>query len=103
MHRKPAHGSSAAGAPVIRGGRPILHDDPVGIDTGPVLVLGGRSEIGTAVAVRLAGRGCGTVVLAARRAADLDGQEAELRAAGATTVERVAFDADDLAGHAAVL
>jgi len=75
----------------------------VGIDTGPVLVLGGRSEIGTAVAVRLAALGCGTSVLAARRTADLDGQEAELRAAGATTVVRVAFDADDLAGHAAVL
>ncbi len=75
----------------------------MGIDTGPVLVLGGRSEIGTAVAVRLAALGHGTFVLAARRTADLDGQEAELRAAGATTVVRVAFDADDLAGHAAVL
>jgi NAD(P)-dependent dehydrogenase (short-subunit alcohol dehydrogenase family) len=75
----------------------------VGIDTGPVLVLGGRSEIGTAVAVRLAALGCGTFVLAARRTADLDAQEAELRRAGATTVGRVAFDADDLAGHAAVL
>jgi NAD(P)-dependent dehydrogenase (short-subunit alcohol dehydrogenase family) len=75
----------------------------VGIDTGPVLVLGGRSEIGTAVATRLAARGCGTVVLAARRAADLDEQEAELRRAGATTVGRVEFDADDLGGHAAVL
>lgn len=75
----------------------------MGIDTGPVLVLGGRSEIGVAVAVRLAALGCGTFVLAARRVADLDAQEAELRRAGATTVGRVAFDADDLAGHAAVL
>lgn len=75
----------------------------MGIDTGPVLLLGGRSEIGTAVAVRLAARGCGTFVLAARSTADLDEQEAELRRAGATTVGRVAFDADDLAGHAAVL
>ncbi len=103
MHRKPASGSAAAGAPGIRFGRPILHDDPVGIDTGPVLVLGGRSEIGTAVAVRLAARGCGTVVLAARRAGDLDEQESGLRAAGATTVGRVEFDADDLAGHATAL
>src|SRR5919107_5517322 len=102
MHRKPAHGSSAAGAPGIRGRRPILHDDPVGIDTGPVLVLGGRSEIGTAVAERLAARGCTTVVLAARRAADLDVQEAELRRAGAVTVGRVEFDADDLTRHEAV-
>ncbi len=75
----------------------------MGIDTGPVLVLGGRSEIGTAVAVRLVARGCRTVVLAARRVADLDEQEAELRRAGATTVGRVEFDADELAGHAAML
>ena len=58
-----------AGAPEIWAPgtlRPILHDDPVGIDTGPVLVLGGRSEIGTAVAVRLAARGCGFTVPSVR-------------------------------------
>ena len=70
---------------------------------GTVLVLGGRSEIGTAVAVRLAALGCGTFVLAARRTADLDGQEAALRRAGAETVGRVEFDADDLGSHEAVL
>jgi NAD(P)-dependent dehydrogenase (short-subunit alcohol dehydrogenase family) len=75
----------------------------VGIDTGPVLVLGGRSEIGTAVAERLAARGATTVVLAARRSGDLDGEEAALRRAGATLVGRVEFDADDLAGQAAAL
>lgn len=75
----------------------------MGIDTGPVLILGGRSEIGTAVAARLAARGCGTVVLAARRAGDLDAEEAELRRAGATAVGRAEFDADDLGSHAAVL
>ncbi|MGY1754947.1 SDR family NAD(P)-dependent oxidoreductase [Blastococcus sp. SYSU D01042] len=75
----------------------------MGICTGPVLVLGGRSEIGTAVAERLAPGGCRTVVLAARRADDLDEQEAALLRAGAATVGRVEFDADDLAGHAAVL
>jgi NAD(P)-dependent dehydrogenase (short-subunit alcohol dehydrogenase family) len=74
-----------------------------GIDTGPVLVLGGRSEIGLAVAERLAARGARQFVLAARRAADLDEQEAALRRAGATSVGRVEFDADDLARHAAVL
>ena len=58
----------------------------MGIDTGPVLVLGGRSEIGTAVAVRLAALGCGTFVLAARRATTRTPQEAALRAPGATTV-----------------
>ncbi|WP_436491857.1 SDR family NAD(P)-dependent oxidoreductase [Actinokineospora sp. HUAS TT18] len=70
---------------------------------GPVLILGGRSEIGLAVAVRLARQGARTVVLAARRGADLDAEEAAVRAAGATTVARVEFDADDLAGQRAVL
>lgn len=67
--------------------------------SGTVLVLGGRSEIGVAVAERLAGQGHPTVVLAARRSHDLDPQEAALRACGAQVVERVEFDADDLAGH----
>jgi NAD(P)-dependent dehydrogenase (short-subunit alcohol dehydrogenase family) len=75
----------------------------VGIDTGPVLVLGGRSEIGVAVAERLAARGGRTFVLAARRSAGLDGEEAALRRAGATDVQRVEFDADDLAGQEAFL
>jgi NAD(P)-dependent dehydrogenase (short-subunit alcohol dehydrogenase family) len=71
----------------------------VGIDSGPVLVLGGRSEIGVAVAERLARRGCRTVVLAARRAGELDPEAARLASAGATTVGRVEFDADDLGSH----
>ena len=75
----------------------------MGNDTGPVLLLGGRSEIGLAVAERLVARGCATVVLAARRAADLDEEEQTLRRAGATTVGRVEFDADDLGRHDAVL
>jgi NAD(P)-dependent dehydrogenase (short-subunit alcohol dehydrogenase family) len=74
-----------------------------GSGTGPVLVLGGRSEIGLATAQRLAARGTSTFVLAARHAADLDEAEATLREAGATRVGRVEFDADDLAAHAAVL
>jgi short-subunit dehydrogenase len=61
---------------------------------GTVLVLGGRSEIGLAVARRLASGV--PVVLAARRADDLDEPERRLRNAGATTVHRVEFDADDL-------
>jgi NAD(P)-dependent dehydrogenase (short-subunit alcohol dehydrogenase family) len=72
-------------------------------EAGPVLVLGGRSEIGLAVAERLAARGTSSFVLAARRAGDLDEQEAGLRRAGATAVGRVEFDADDLSRHAAVL
>jgi NAD(P)-dependent dehydrogenase (short-subunit alcohol dehydrogenase family) len=61
-----------------------------------VLVLGGRSEIGRAVAERLVGQGATTVVLAARRAEELP----ELPGAD---VHRVEFDADDLAGHRALL
>jgi NAD(P)-dependent dehydrogenase (short-subunit alcohol dehydrogenase family) len=66
-----------------------------------ILVLGGRSEIGLAVARRLAAGS--TVVLAARRSADLDAEEKALLDAGATAVDRVEFDADDLASHRAVL
>jgi NAD(P)-dependent dehydrogenase (short-subunit alcohol dehydrogenase family) len=67
-----------------------------------VLVLGGRSEIGVAVAERLSAAGAGTVVLAARRAHDLDDEERRVRAGGAE-VERVEFDADDLASHRPLL
>lgn len=68
-----------------------------------VLVLGGRSEIGLAVARRLVGQGARRVVLAARRSADLDTEEAMLRRAGAGVVQRVEFDADDVTSHGAVL
>jgi NAD(P)-dependent dehydrogenase (short-subunit alcohol dehydrogenase family) len=68
-----------------------------------VLVLGGRSEIGLAVAQRLVARGTRQVVLAARRCADLDAEELRLRAAGATSVVRMEFDADDLAAHGPAL
>ncbi|OBI26276.1 SDR family NAD(P)-dependent oxidoreductase [Mycobacterium sp. E2238] len=64
---------------------------------GPVLILGGRSEIGIELA-RLLAAGA-PVVLAARRADQLDEQIAALKAAGATAVHTVEFDADDLASH----
>jgi NAD(P)-dependent dehydrogenase (short-subunit alcohol dehydrogenase family) len=68
---------------------------------GTVLILGGRSEIGLEVARRLApGR---VVVLAARRSGELAAETALVRAAGATAVHTVEFDADDVAGHAALL
>jgi short-subunit dehydrogenase len=70
---------------------------------GTVLVLGGRSEIGLELAERLVHRGARHVCLAARRSAELDAEEARLRAAGATAVTRLEFDADDLAGHERVL
>jgi NAD(P)-dependent dehydrogenase (short-subunit alcohol dehydrogenase family) len=68
-----------------------------------VLLLGGRSEIGLAVVRRLVAGGGRTVVLAARRADELDGQERALRAEGAAEVHRLEFDADDLAAQRAVL
>ncbi len=67
--------------------------------TGTVLVLGGRSEIGLAVALRLVRNGAGTIVLAARRAGDLESEVAALRDAGASAVHTVEFDADDVAAH----
>jgi short-subunit dehydrogenase len=70
---------------------------------GTVLVLGGRSEIGLELAERLVRRGARHVCLAARRSAELDAEEARLRAAGATSVTRLEFDADDLTGHERVL
>lgn len=64
---------------------------------GPVVVFGGRSEIGTELALRLAPGA--TVVLAARHADRLDEQAAGLHRAGAAAVHTVEFDADDLETH----
>jgi decaprenylphospho-beta-D-erythro-pentofuranosid-2-ulose 2-reductase len=68
-----------------------------------VLVLGGTSEIAMATVDALAARGCTRVVLAARAVDDLDAAEDRARAAGATSVERLPFDAADTAGHDACL
>ena len=66
-----------------------------------VAIFGGRSEIGLAVARRLApGR---TIVLASRPGADTSALGAPLADAGAAAVEFVDFDADDLDSHAAVV
>lgn len=75
----------------------------MGIETneGPVLVLGGRSEIGVEVARRLApGR---VVILAARRAGELAGEVELVREAGARAVHTVEFDADETATHGSLL
>lgn len=64
-----------------------------------VLVLGGGSEIALATARLLAARRASTIVLAARKPEVLDGAVADLRAAGASTVEAVPFDATDFAAH----
>jgi len=72
--------------------------------TGTVLVLGGRSEIGVALACRLAATGrARTVVLAARRASSLEAEAAAIRAAGAPVVRALEFDADVLAAQPALL
>jgi decaprenylphospho-beta-D-erythro-pentofuranosid-2-ulose 2-reductase len=64
-----------------------------------VLVLGGNSEIGVAIAARLAPARRATVVLAGRDAAALDAAAATVRAAGAGRVETLAFDATEPATH----
>ena len=64
-----------------------------------VLVLGGGSDIALATVRDLVRRRARTVVLAARDPASLQGAADDLRAAGATTVELVAFDARDTASH----
>jgi short-subunit dehydrogenase len=67
-------------------------------DTGaPILILGGRSEIGIELARRLAPGA--TLVLAARNADRLGDEVATLKAAGAAQVHTREFDADDLASH----
>jgi decaprenylphospho-beta-D-erythro-pentofuranosid-2-ulose 2-reductase len=64
-----------------------------------VLVLGGYSEIGLAIATRLAGPRQATVVLAGRDQARLDEAAGQVRAAGARRVETLPFDATDTASH----
>ena len=67
-------------------------------DAGPIVIFGGRSEIGLQLATRLAPGA--TVLLVARRADKLDDEAEAVRAAGATAVHVREFDADDLASHA---
>jgi decaprenylphospho-beta-D-erythro-pentofuranosid-2-ulose 2-reductase len=67
-----------------------------------LLLLGGTSEIGLAVAMRYAKRRPLRVVLAARPSERLDAAAEQLRAAGAT-VSTVEFDALDTAAHPAVV
>jgi decaprenylphospho-beta-D-erythro-pentofuranosid-2-ulose 2-reductase len=68
-----------------------------------VLVLGGGSEIGLAIARRLIGERARRVILAGRAPERLASAVDDLRRAGAETVEAVAFDADAVADHAGVL
>lgn len=65
-----------------------------------VAVFGGRSEIGVAVATRLAS---GSTVVLAARPGPMDEAVEECRAAGADRVETVAFDADDIAAQSGII
>jgi decaprenylphospho-beta-D-erythro-pentofuranosid-2-ulose 2-reductase len=64
-----------------------------------LLVLGGSSDIGAAVAERLVPGGCRSIVLAGRRPEAMEPVAERLRAAGAD-VALVSWDAADIAGHA---
>jgi decaprenylphospho-beta-D-erythro-pentofuranosid-2-ulose 2-reductase len=66
-----------------------------------VLVLGGGSDIALATCRALVRQRAARVVLAARKPEACDAAAAELRAAGASEVHTVAFDATDLGGHEA--
>ncbi|MFP5220283.1 MAG: decaprenylphospho-beta-D-erythro-pentofuranosid-2-ulose 2-reductase [Actinomycetes bacterium] len=68
-----------------------------------VLVLGGGSDIGAAIALRLVQDGARTVVLAGRRPEAYTDVEERLRAAGAADVRRIAFDADQPETHERVV
>jgi len=64
-----------------------------------VLVLGGASDIGVSIAAKLAGPRHATVILAGRRQEALESAADTVRAAGASRVEVLAFDANDTATH----
>src|SRR4051812_26490664 len=68
-----------------------------------LLVLGGSSDLGAAIAERLGRDGCPTVVLARRQPDALAPVADRLRTAGAERVEVVAWDALDVAGHEAAV
>lgn len=65
-----------------------------------IAIFGGRSEIGLAVATRLA---AGNTVVLAARPGPMDEAVAACAAAGAVRVEAVEFDADDIAAQAGVV
>ncbi len=64
-----------------------------------VLVLGGDSDIGAAIAEELVRRGTREVVLAGRHLDRLELRANTVRSLGATRVETVSFDADDVESH----
>lgn len=65
-----------------------------------LLLLGGTSELGLAIAHRMVADGCRTVVLAGRDEAAMAGAAPGLRDAGAEVVEVMRWDAEDVGSHA---
>jgi decaprenylphospho-beta-D-erythro-pentofuranosid-2-ulose 2-reductase len=68
-----------------------------------LVVLGGSSDLGAAIAERLVVDGCRVVVLAGRDPSAMAPVADRLRAAGAERVEVVAWDALDVDGHGAAV
>jgi decaprenylphospho-beta-D-erythro-pentofuranosid-2-ulose 2-reductase len=68
-----------------------------------ILVLGGSSELGVAIATRLAAPRRASVVLAGRNPTALESAAASVTAAGAGAVTTLEFDAADTAAHDAVI
>jgi decaprenylphospho-beta-D-erythro-pentofuranosid-2-ulose 2-reductase len=64
-----------------------------------VLILGGGSDLGLAIARELVGRHTRTVVLAGRNPDRFDASASALSDAGATRVECLPFDATDFSSH----
>jgi decaprenylphospho-beta-D-erythro-pentofuranosid-2-ulose 2-reductase len=64
-----------------------------------ILVLGGSSDIGVAIATKLAGPRQATVILAGRHPDALEAAAATLRSAGAGRVATLPFDAADTDSH----
>ncbi|MBV9659792.1 MAG: decaprenylphospho-beta-D-erythro-pentofuranosid-2-ulose 2-reductase [Acidimicrobiales bacterium] len=70
---------------------------------GSVLVLGGSSEIGAAIAGELARPRSAVVILAGRDDSRMGAAAETVRAVGAGRVETMAFDADDPGSHEQVM
>ena len=69
-----------------------------------ILLLGGTSEIGLAIVTEFLSKGPAKVVLAARKNSPrLDSSVALVKAAGASEVEVIDFDATDFANHPKVI
>ena len=69
-----------------------------------ILLLGGTSEIGLAIVTEFLSKGPAKVVLAARKNSPrLDSSVAMVKAAGASEVEVIDFDATDFANHPKVI